>query len=299
MCAFSDAAISNPTITCNDDSGLGNFTVTLTVSDDDGGSNQSTVNLTISNDIPVIGTITAPLAPVSVGTNNVTVTWNFADLGSDIWTCEIQWDAAPVTFVSAMYVSPRSCSATASLSPGLYTVTIKVSDDDGGVDTETLQTYIVVYDPNGGFVTGGGWIDSPAGAYLDATNTLTGKATFGFVSKYVKGKTVPEGNTEFNFHTAGLEFKSTSYEWLVVAGTMAQYKGAGMLNGSSGYWFMLTAIDGGNTSAGFNPDKFRIKIVHTATGSVVYDNQRGASEDSNASTYLSGGSIVIHTGGKK
>jgi hypothetical protein len=45
--------------------------------------------------------------------------------------------------------------------------------------------YVVIYDSEGGFVTGGGWIDSPLGAsvlYPEAT----GIANFGFVSKYKK-----------------------------------------------------------------------------------------------------------------
>ncbi len=85
--------------------------------------------------------------------------------------------------------------------------------------TAATQSYefIVVYDPNGGFVTGGGWIDSPAGAYT-ADPSLTGKATFGFVARYQKGANAPDGNTQFQFHAAGFTFKSTSYEWLVVAG---------------------------------------------------------------------------------
>ena len=91
-----------------------------------------------------------------------------------------------------------------------------------------------------GFVTGGGWINSPAGAYV-ADPALAGKATFGFVSKYKKGMTVPEGNTEFQFHAAGLNFKSTSYQWLVVAGANAKFKGVGTINGAGNYGFMLTA----------------------------------------------------------
>ena len=42
---------------------------------------------------------------------------------------------------------------------------------------------ITVYDPNAGFVTGGGWIDSPLGAYIPDP-ALAGRANFGFVSKY-------------------------------------------------------------------------------------------------------------------
>jgi len=40
----------------------------------------------------------------------------------------------------------------------------------------------------------------------------TGKATFGFVSKYKKGATVPTGNTEFVFKAADLNFHSTSHD---------------------------------------------------------------------------------------
>src|SRR5437773_686286 len=77
---------------------------------------------------------------------------------------------------------------------GVYTVTLTVSDQAGNSAQSVFQ-FVVVYDPDGGFVTGGGWINSPAGAYpLDPS--LVGKATFGFVSKYLHGATVPTGNTE-------------------------------------------------------------------------------------------------------
>jgi hypothetical protein len=80
---------------------------------------------------------------------------------------------------------------------------------------------VAIYDANNGFVTGGGWINSPAGAYV-ANPALTGKANFGFVSKYQKGATVPTGNTEFDFKAGNLNFHSTSYEWLTIAGARAR-----------------------------------------------------------------------------
>jgi hypothetical protein len=152
--------------------------------------------------------------------------------------------------------------------------------------------YVVVYDPSGGFVTGGGWIDSPAGAY-SADPTLTGKANFGFVARYKKGAVVPDGNTEFQFKAGELAFKSTSYQWLVIAGPQAKFKGTGTINGRGNFGFMLTAIDGNRKSDGV--DSFRIKIWDVATGATVYDNQRGASDDSGDATALGGGSVVIHT----
>lgn len=59
-----------------------------------------------------------------------------------------------------------------------------------------VTAFVAVYDPAAGFVTVGGWIMYPAGAYT-ANPDLTGKATFGFVAKYKKGANVPDGNTEF------------------------------------------------------------------------------------------------------
>ena len=166
-----------------------------------------------------------------------------------------------------------------------------VQDNFGNSDVATYE-FIVVYDPNGGFVTGGGWIDSPAGAYT-ADPSLAGKATFGFVAKYQKGANVPDGNTQFQFHAGGLNFKSTSYEWLVVAGAHAKYKGVGTINGSGNYGFMLTATDG-QINGGGGVDTFRIKIWDRDNGdAVVYDNQMSEGDDSNAGTVLGGGSISI------
>jgi hypothetical protein len=156
---------------------------------------------------------------------------------------------------------------------------------------------IVIYDLSAGFVTGGGWINSPAGAYT-ANPSLTGKATFGFVSKYQKGANVPTGDTEFQFQVANFNFHSNAYQWLVVSGGLAQYKGTGTINGSGNYNFLLTARDGalvGNNT----PDGFRIKITDQG-GNVVYDNMSAAGNDNMTSgntQALGGGSIIVHSNG--
>ena len=95
----------------------------------------------------------------------------------------------------------------------------------------TVYQFVVIYDTSAGFVTGGGWMISPPGAYV-GNPALTGKANFGFVSKYQKGANVPTGDTEFQFQAGGFNFKSTVYEWLVISGSKAQYKGSGTVNGS-------------------------------------------------------------------
>jgi hypothetical protein len=170
---------------------------------------------------------------------------------------------------------------------------LTVTDNHGATGSATYQ-YVVVYDPNGGFITGGGWINSPAGAYRPDI-TLAGRANFGFVSKYLPGRQVPTGTTEFDFRIASFTFHSTAYDWLVISGARAQYRGTGTVNGSGSYGFILTAIDG-QVNGGGGTDRFRIKIWDRNQGNaVVYDNQYGAPDDSYLATGLSGGSIVIHS----
>jgi hypothetical protein len=74
---------------------------------------------------------------------------------------------------------------------------------------------------------------------------------------------------------------STAYDWLVVAGARAQYKGT----------FLLTVIDGDQPGGG-GLDKFRIKISDSA--GVIYDNQIGADDSADPSTVIASGHIVIH-----
>jgi uncharacterized repeat protein (TIGR02543 family) len=162
---------------------------------------------------------------------------------------------------------------------GVASVPVELGADVYSVEASILEngyaapamdnSIVVVYDPTGGSVTGGGWIDSPEGSYM-ADLTATGKANFGFVSKYQKGAVVPSGNTEFQFKLGDLNFHSDSYEWLVVnkESKRAQYKGTGTINGSGQYKFMIWATDNGSGS-----DTFRIKIWDVLDeDEVIYDN---------------------------
>jgi len=67
--------------------------------------------------------------------------------------------------------------------PGVYEVCVRGRDEAENYG-EPECTLLAVYDPDGGFVTGGGWIWSPAGAYLPDL-TMEGKANFGFVSQAI------------------------------------------------------------------------------------------------------------------
>ncbi|HJZ91567.1 MAG TPA: PKD domain-containing protein, partial [Gemmataceae bacterium] len=280
----------NPTGTPSDSIGIG-----VTVTDDDTGSATASTSVTVNNLAPVVAPIVAPTDPVAAGSPSpVAVSSSFTDVGTlDTHTAVWDWGdgtASPGT-VTESGGSGTVAGTHTYMAAGVYTVKLTVTDDDTGA-TPVTSGFVVVFDPSAGFVTGGGWIDSPAGAYTPDP-TLTGKASFGFVSQYHVGTSIPDGNTQFRFHATDFDFKSTNYEWMVIAGPKAQYKGTGTVNGTGTYKFLLTATDGQRPGGG-GVDKFRIKIWNAATGVVVYDNQMGASDTSDPATALAGGSIQIH-----
>jgi hypothetical protein len=219
------------------------------------------------------------------------------DNTADLHTASISWDDGSTTNGSVSEsAGAGSVSGTHSFSvAGVYTVGVTVSDGDLTGTRSSQQDvpgYIVVYDPAAGFVTGGGWINSPAGAYA-ANPALIGKANFGFVAKYKKGASIPSGDTEFQFATASFNFTSASYQWLAVAGAKAQFKGTGLVNGTGNYGFLMSAVDGAIKGGG-GTDRFRIKIWDAISGAIIYDNEMGIPDDSTPATAIGGGSIVIH-----
>jgi len=272
--------------------GLGGTSVTLTVEDSFGATDSCSATVTVVDDTPpaTVLTVITP-NPVAVNTDftiDATVTDNCST--SATYTID---GGAPVVMTAG---AGSAFSATVAGGIADATVaTICVQGIDGSGNSSEDCTLLPVYDPEAGFVTGGGWIDSPAGAYRPDTS-LTGKANFGFVSKYKKGTSIPTGQTQFQFKAGDLNFHSDSYQWLVVnqAGTNAQYKGTGMINGALAptgdeYGFMLWARDGDNAEP-TEADTFRMKIWYEDEGEVVvYDNGFDQA--------IGGGSIVIHTGG--
>ena len=144
-----------------------------------------------------------------------------------------------------------------------------------------------------GFVTGGGAILSPLGAY-QANPALSGRANFAFVSRYKPGDHVPSGDTQFSFNAAGFKFKSTSYDWLAISAGKAQYKGVGNVNDVSGFGFLLTAYDG-DQPGGDGIDRFRLKIWRLDNVLVYDSNPRATADDLNGADpqAIASGSIVV------
>ena len=169
-----------------------------------------------------------------------------------------------------------------SVPVGVYAVKVSFDGDDCLLADSLIEIALAVYDPSAGFVTGAGWIESPAGAYKDDL-AVSGKAIFGFVSRYKKGATVPTGRTGFKFKAANLDFDSTEFEWLVVTGNgKAQFKGTGTINGAGSYKFMIWAGDG-------TPDTFRIRIWEEI-GIIETDKY-----DNGTELPIGGGNIKVHS----
>ena len=227
-----------------------------------------------------LGSFTPLAGPVLIGTSvKMTIAFTGSAPGAAVWN----WNDG--TTSNATVVGSTLTGSHVYATPGVYTPTLTVNSCGGS--TSGSYEYVVVYDPNGGYITGSGWFNSPAGAYRPQPS-LEGRVNFGFVSKYKKGTTVPDGNTQFLYRMGNLSFHSTAYEWLVISGAKGQYKGSGTINGTGNYGFILTATDGGK-----RPDRLRMKIWNKANNAVVYDNQFGAGDTADPTTVINGGSIMI------
>ena len=248
------------------------------------------INVKVDSGAPTVGEPVVTPNPMAIGESAV-ISAQVSDATSGVWGAEWFLAAEDPDEGVGTQMSINSGVATATigagLEPGVHTVKVRAQDQAGNWSAPS-ETLLVVYDPEGGFVTGGGWIDSPEGA-LAADPDASGRANFGFVSKYKKGATVPTGQTEFRFVAGDLDFHSSSYDWLVVTqgGTRAQFKGSGTINGAGDYRFMIWATDD-------SPDTFRIRIwTEDGTGvePTIYDN----GTDNGTDQAIGGGNIVVHT----
>ncbi|MEZ4520186.1 MAG: PKD domain-containing protein [Thermomicrobiales bacterium] len=279
-------ASSSAICTFGDD---GSFTVNVLVADDSGDTAEGSTVVVVENVDPSIGTLEVSPLQVAAG-EAVNLSATFTDPGVlDTHKAFVSWgDGLPA---EELPVDQEAGSGSALGShvyaePGTYIVTFGVIDDELGVAGQIVDEFVVVFIPAGGHVTGGGWIDSPSGAYLGDLS-LTGKANFGFVSKYKKGASVPTGNVQFK--VGELNFHADSYDWLIVDQDQsnARFKGSGTINGELApngdlYKFMAWVGDGPT-------DTFRMRIWYEDGGSEVeiYDN--GVDQP------ISGGQIKIHS----
>jgi hypothetical protein len=130
----------------------------------------------------------------------------------------------------------------------MYTINATVTDDDGGAGSGSVM--VIVYDPDAGFATGGGHIESAVGA--------AGKGQFQFNPHYRPGEDGPAasgGKVRFRLDSENVRLQSTGLEWLVVTpDRKVAVKGTGTLAGrDGGYGFVMYSYDA-------DPDRYRIVV---------------------------------------
>ncbi|MGW9137580.1 endonuclease/exonuclease/phosphatase family protein [Streptomyces sp. NPDC055681] len=289
-CDFSAPHSLKTTFSCTDD---GAFTVRLTADDGVNPPVNDSVMVFLRNAPPRL-TLTGP-DPWQVfrAGSAVSLDADFTDAPNDRHTCRVTWDDGSEESYPA---AANSCDRNHTYAkPGMYTIRTSVTDDDGG--TATAEVMVIVYDPDAGYVTGGGHFDSPAGA-LTASPGAAGRAQFTLNPKYLPGDTGPvpgTGKLAFQLDGTDFSFLSRDLEWLVVAetgGTAAT--GTAEINGQDGYGLVVYTTD--------DPDRYRLVVWELAKGAypkdgnVVYDNRRGAGYDLDVADPqpVPDGSVQIH-----
>jgi len=266
----------------------GTYVIMLAVDDGRGGADTARTTATISNVAPSLAAFSIPATPMGLTPGGITVpvSSSFTDPGTvDTHTASL--DCGSGVTAQSEVVGEMASSACSFSSAGVYSIRLTVRDKDGGSDTKLSSAPIVVFDPAGGRLTGGGWVASPAGAVAFAP-TAAGKLTFSLNARYEPGSSIPTGKAELNLTVGKLEFRSTSLDWLVATEASAQLQGRGTVNGRGDYAFSVVAIDGQSTGA------VRIRIWHRPSGTLLYDSRPGAPLDETGVTALGGGSIQLH-----
>lgn len=178
---------------------------------------------------------------------------------------------------------------------GVYKLQMNLTDQDKLTSyantNDDMEAIVVIYDPNGGYAHGGGYFNSPPGALI-SDPLASGKVSYGFTANYFKTATYPKGETQFEFKVGEFEFNALNFEYLVVDGAKAQFKGTGKITGNqSGISFIMTVIDGQLDGTGI--DKIRMKIYNKNTGFVYYDNQPDLGDADNPSHPVGGQSTIV------
>lgn len=258
--------------------GPATMVVTLTANDGRGGTTAVTFDVVVANVSPSVGAISVPTDPVQVGAA-VSVSAPFSDPGL-LDTHVGLWEWGDGLTGTASIGSGVASGSHAFQTPGLYTIGLSVADNNGATGSAT-SGQVVIFDPEAGFVTGGGWANSPPGAY-SVNPALNGKVKFNFVANYQKGSVTPRGGFEFDLADTSLRFKATSLAWLALGTDRASFSGEGTISQTGRYGFQVTAV----VDPSHNHDTLQMKVWDATTQQVVYQTP--------GPLPLAGGSINLH-----
>ncbi|WP_394341662.1 SBBP repeat-containing protein [Pontibacter ramchanderi] len=201
--------------------------------------------------------------------------------------------------------------------PEVYKISVSYSSGESCPAT-TATRYVFVHDPAAGFVTGGGWSDSPLRPELELMRQ-GGSAWWAFAARYASTPRSSAGSPVQGTLLLALEsghtFRAASVEEgsLVIAGDRAYFTGTGKLTrrGAAGgpetdprrLAYLVSAVDG-QLEKPREEDRLRLVIwvlrEDGSRGETLYDNQLACpGQDLNAPAcqQIDRGSIVIHRQG--
>lgn len=144
---------------------------------------------------------------------------------------------------------------------------------------------LTVYQPNGSYATGGGWIVDPSGSH----------GNFGFVVRYTSSGNV-QGHAVYIYRVGGLDYMIKSNAWigLAIIGNHAYFQGKAtlqvmdpttgvLLYNVGNYQFKVDVYDNTGTTVNNGVDTYQITVWDN--NGLVY-HQAGGS--------LMGGQIMVH-----
>jgi hypothetical protein len=257
-----------------------------------GECSSATVIISVSSvdEAPQLGPISGPGLPFAID-SAIQATAVYTDTDGDVTTAVWDWGDGQTTTVNLTGGSGTLVASHTYHTADIYTIHLTLSDAQHSV--EGTFEYVIIYNPDGGFVTGGSWYNSEAGNYLPDPSA-EGTVLFGLLARYRPNLPEPTGKTAFLFPNGDwLLLHDTDYDWLVINGAKATVQGTGKLNGGGDYSFLISVIDA-KLDPTITRDLIRIKIWDSATGTVIYDTMPGSSHNVNPTTQIGGGNIQIH-----
>lgn len=293
-------------ITRFDCSNVGDNTVTLTATDIHGNVASATATVTITNDLPEIHEITSNEVVNLADVVEMSASYTDVNLSEVAW----DWGNGDVTMGTINAVTGMVYGSYQYAETGLYDVTVTITDVCGNTATETYS-YVVIYDPCGGHVTGGGYNMVNTGDYSEDLSA-TGKAKFEFEVEYGKNGTIKsDSKFQFTLKDSNLRFRSNEINWLMVNTDQAIFRGTGIISsygekseryddhGLSApsfevYEFIVSMVDEDVTFK-HGTDYLRI-IIRDFSGNVLFDNQFGDADAERALFEIYKGSLKIHKG---
>jgi hypothetical protein len=125
-------------------------TVYIDADDGNGGTAQTSFELTVNNAAPTITSLVASASMVCGQDNSVTINFSDPALANDTYTADVDWGDGNTDSYSG--VSSGHVASHAYALAGQYTVSVTVSDEDGGISDAETTTLTLNYTVVGGGV---------------------------------------------------------------------------------------------------------------------------------------------------